>query len=121
MQKTADEMRISDMSSDVCSSDLPLHQGGPVRRPKSASADGSGRPAHGHNDPVANDSPRTVRRMTGPQRRAPPLDVARRLFAQKGFEHSSEESRGGKECVRKCRSGRRPYNGQKQKRKKIEN
>src|SRR3546814_12840722 len=30
MQKTADEMRISDWSSDVCSSDLTVHALGPV-------------------------------------------------------------------------------------------
>ncbi len=52
---------------------------------------GQADPAHGHNDPVANDSPRTVRRMTGTQRRAQLLDVARRLFAEKGFDNTSIE------------------------------
>lgn len=52
---------------------------------------GQAGPAHGHNDPVANDSPRTVRRMTGTQRRAQLLDVARRLFAEKGFDNTSIE------------------------------
>src|SRR3546814_19945020 len=43
-QKTAYEMRISDWSSDVCSSDLPRRAGGAARL---ARGRGEGRGAHG--------------------------------------------------------------------------
>src|SRR3546814_1281192 len=52
-QKTAYEMRISDWSSDVCSSDLALHVPGPGgrRRPAHAAAPERGRRAARRRDP----------------------------------------------------------------------
>src|SRR3546814_4536822 len=79
-QKTAYEMRISDWSSDVCSSDLPhgdqgvgSTSGSPSRRPGTL---------------PAPSNPSAARRMVS--------DATRR--------GSSEERRVGKECVSKCRS-----------------
>src|SRR3546814_2433061 len=83
-QKTAYEMRISDWSSDVCSSDLILTihptsiQPEPARRPRAA----------GHDD--------EHHRQGRPHPRH--LRPAR-----------SEERRVGKECVSTCRSRWSPY------------
>src|SRR3546814_6489383 len=84
-QKTAYEMRISDWSSDVCSSDL----GG---RP-----DGLELHLHEAPDflPVERARPR-------------PVDVADDHFARL-VERRSEERRVGKECVSTCRSRWSPY------------
>src|SRR3546814_6274349 len=88
-QKTAYEMRISDWSSDVCSSDLtaaiaaepypvvhssswPAQSGRAGGEPTPAEPSGGGHPGH----------PR---------------------------EHRSEERRVGKECVSTCRSRWSPY------------
>src|SRR3546814_7802127 len=84
-QKTAYEMRISDWSSDVCSSDLIAADpcpGEPGRPP--AHADQEGRD-HDH---------RSGRAVPHPDSRPP----AR-----------SEERRVGKECVSTCRSRWSPY------------
>src|SRR3546814_16796939 len=81
-QKTAYEMRISDWSSDVCSSDLPAARRGP---PGSASA-------HRSPDPAADD------RLRRPGDRS-----GRTIPADGGFQGASyrrsEERRVGKECV----------------------
>src|SRR3546814_4268159 len=78
-QKTAYEMRISDWSSDVCSSDL---RGGlRARRARHAAAAGQ-QPGGGEPDGGAHQ-PRLVGR--------------------------SEERRVGKECVSTCRSRWSPY------------
>src|SRR3546814_1227185 len=79
-QKTAYEMRISDWSSDVCSSDL-----------------------HGV---VSISSPAfciALRRRDGPGRRR------MRDRARKRPRGRSEERRVGKECVSTCRSRWSPY------------
>src|SRR3546814_2561056 len=81
-QKTAYEMRISDWSSDVCSSDLVA---GLVDRDRDANG-------IGHLDAV-----RAVSRV-GQQHR----------LALGEFERS-EERRVGKECVSTCRSRWSPY------------
>src|SRR3546814_5721576 len=81
-QKTAYEMRISDWSSDVCSSDLP------PRLPPAPSPPGSG-PA------AAGSACGRSRGRTGPARRWEP--------------DRSEERRVGKECVSTCRSRWSPY------------
>src|SRR3546814_9197620 len=96
-QKTAYEMRISDWSSDVCSSDLgevgqllqrvvvdPPVLGGPVQRDV----------LQRRRDRVGEDLPRRG-------------DDARPLARD---EQRSEERRVGKECVRTCRSRWSPYN-----------
>src|SRR3546814_4811534 len=86
-QKTAYEMRISDWSSDVCSSDLPAAPGGRTDcRPRPPGAAG----------PVARDPPTGRRRL------------------RRGADHAlpgrrSEERRVGKECVSTCRSRWSPY------------
>src|SRR3546814_3128835 len=82
-QKTAYEMRISDWSSDVCSSDLRQAQG---------------RAAH-HG------------RLSGLQRDDPPvcLRLSRRRHLLVHGRRRSEERRVGKECVSTCRSRWSPY------------
>src|SRR3546814_1149242 len=91
-QKTAYEMRISDWSSDVCSSDL-LHRQKHVDEGLPGDADEKGA------DQI--DDLRVLQR--GRQRRYPGpvlrgVPVAR-----------SEERRVGKECVSTCRSRWSPY------------
>src|SRR3546814_1273371 len=96
-QKTAYEMRISDWSSDVCSSDL------------AGLNDGLAFPfvylglliAARGTDPSAWLSEWLLR------------DVLYRIAVGAGLGAavgSSEERRGGKECVRTCRSRWSPYN-----------
>src|SRR3546814_10201729 len=89
-QKTAYEMRISDWSSDVCSSDL-----------KFLSPRGGGR-EEGRKEatPVLS---RWVRRSPG----GPTMLRRRSIFFKPGFR--SEERRVGKECVSTCRSRWSPY------------
>src|SRR3546814_1455052 len=77
-QKTAYEMRISDWSSDVCSSDLRNHPGAPIANLFNPAA----RPRKLR--PLA----RAVRPAFGPL--AP-------------VSNRSEERRVGKECASKCR------------------
>src|SRR3546814_3987212 len=78
-QKTAYEMRISDWSSDVCSSDLSRGRSTPAPRLQ---------PAKG---------PGLVPKSCAPH------------DAQKGPRPRSEERRVGKECVSTCRSRWSPY------------
>src|SRR3546814_1897079 len=80
-QKTAYEMRISDWSSDVCSSDLLEDQ---------------------WRVPLADQA---VHELLGAERRGQP---AARLPGVQGCERS-EERRVGKECVSTCRSRWSPY------------
>src|SRR3546814_1125960 len=95
-QKTAYEMRISDWSSDVCSSDLySVHAG---REPGFHLDAGAGRAGPG------NPVPAIAVAIYG-------AEVRRRaLFAVPGLEdRRSEERRVGKECVSTCRSRWSPY------------
>src|SRR3546814_5682772 len=84
-QKTAYEMRISDWSSDVCSSDLSA-----LNIPRSSK-------------PAANPS-----REGSSTGRTPKRSTQR---PTKGAQSAvrSEERRGGKECVSTCRSRWSPY------------
>src|SRR3546814_1255688 len=81
-QKTAYEMRISDWSSDVCSSDLTGHGAARARwllqRPH----------AHRHAPPGADLAP---------------------AVAYHRHDGRTEERRVGKECVSTCRSRWSPY------------
>src|SRR3546814_8791503 len=80
-QKTAYEMRISDWSSDVCSSDLRGHP---------AAMRGSQRP--------------------GGRDRRSPLHRRQPRRSRFAWDHPrSEERRVGKECVSTCRSRWSPY------------
>src|SRR3546814_2580844 len=82
-QKTAYEMRISDWSSDVCSSDLSLSQKPPPRTKKLA-----------------------MKTMSQTQ------SIGRSCLSTQGERRStyrSEERRVGKECVSTCRSRWSPY------------
>src|SRR3546814_5458884 len=83
-QKTAYEMRISDWSSDVCSSDLKIARRYRVRARKGEFGRGRVRCS-------------TLRRR-GQWRREPACSDQR-----------SEERRVGKECVSTCRSRWSPY------------
>src|SRR3546814_1647492 len=87
-QKTAYEMRISDWSSDVCSSDLGSTGGG-----------GSGGPGNGggKGKPLGID--------TGDS----PADWGRAIGKDAAGRDRSEERRVGKECVSTCRSRWSPY------------
>src|SRR3546814_9153768 len=88
-QKTAYEMRISDWSSDVCSSDLGRRRGG------------NGRGASG----------RSCERRGG-GRNAPPSPARDQSWAISAMVTAisrSEERRVGKECVSTCRSRWSPY------------
>src|SRR3546814_4177850 len=94
-QKTAYEMRISDWSSDVCSSDLQRDHRH-VRPPDLASHVAQHRKA-GHHPQRFGSMPRhelSARPLPGPA-----LTAAGR----------SEERRVGKECVSTCRSRWSPY------------
>src|SRR3546814_1104000 len=79
-QKTAYEMRISDWSSDVCSSDLRSR----------------------HNEKIAGNTTRT---MTSAETTPPTIGAAMRFMTSA----RSEERRVGKECVSTCRSRWSPY------------
>src|SRR3546814_1279539 len=81
-QKTAYEMRISDWSSDVCSSDLR-----------------NGRPS----------GPRACTPCTRPFSTIKLLDAVRVRISTPRALQRSEERRVGKECVSTCRSRWSPY------------
>src|SRR3546814_1862390 len=92
-QKTAYEMRISDWSSDVCSSDLSRvsSESSPPNPGPSPAPD----PVPGPNPAVARDS----------LIRVPSSEAA--LVVK--VRPRSEERRVGKECVSTCRSRWSPY------------
>src|SRR3546814_7029234 len=91
-QKTAYEMRISDWSSDVCSSDLTLIS----------------RADYKAENPVATIGSEQISSVGQPS-----LDVAigqmPQFAAAQGAAERSEERRVGKECVSTCRSRWSPY------------
>src|SRR3546814_1311379 len=95
MQKTAYEVRISDWSSDVCSSDLAIYV-----------------PADDYTDPAPAttfahlDATTNLERSISDKGIYPavdPLASSSRILAR------SEERRVGKECVSTCRSRWSPY------------
>src|SRR3546814_2791055 len=99
-QKTAYEMRISDWSSDVCSSDLALAIQGADRR------GGQGELIGEQHDGLAGVR---VAQTQSPQHGgiASPCHIARQDDGL--IEFRSEERRVGKECVSTCRSRWSPY------------
>src|SRR3546814_20505667 len=99
-QKTAYEMRISDWSSDVCSSDLEKkHRAGGQRDPAAFPVEQSADHRHPLKRPCAVR--RRWRSGTGTMRSP--------------IRNRSEERRVGKECVSTCRSRWSPYHSKKKK------
>src|SRR3546814_5986116 len=96
-QKTAYEMRISDWSSDVCSSDL--HGQHRLRYRRRCRAPREDRAVECARRQI------TSCRNSLPANRRTKATIARR----------SEERRGGKECVSTCRSRWSPYHYKKTK------
>src|SRR3546814_13666591 len=119
-QKTAYEMRISDWSSDVCSSDLfidPLY------------ADDTGLSAHAVSVKLTSSSMLVSPETTG-YRHMTIHPYPRRLVQSKVFSDGtpwmlrpirSEERRVGKECVSTCRSRWSPYHSKKKKKSNTQN
>src|SRR3546814_12698601 len=111
-QKTAYEMRISDWSSDVCSSDLsragrkPSHQRDGCRMFEPFACDLVGRGLGQRGEFILE--------LHIPDRAADHLGKIA-CSGSPGLGHSSEERRVGKECVSTCRSRWSPYNSQKTK------
>src|SRR3546814_6120680 len=91
-QKTAYEMRISDWSSDVCSSDLDDDRALPQRLRLEGARALLGR----EREPIGRGLPRRVH-------------VAREFDVAAERHPRSEERRVGKECVSTCRSRWSPY------------
>src|SRR3546814_1728030 len=104
-QKTAYEMRISDWSSDVCSSDLAESARLPVKAVYEASKfDYNYANAKTMSDVVIRFSDAEI---TGIQGIADFLDDLNQI--RKAPNVRSEERRVGKECVSTCRSRWSPY------------
>src|SRR3546814_13938522 len=97
-------MRISDWSSDVCSSDLGPLRACPIHVCRMEV------PSNGGN-PVEESAPTYCKVSREPERRgAVLLQRAARTAAHKGEAACrSEERRVGKECVSTCRSRWSPY------------
>src|SRR3546814_7502552 len=97
-QKTAYEMRISDWSSDVCSSDLRNRGVAQVQAAERCNRRGKYALAHA-------DSPQSIEAW------APlgPAVVALCMVSRLPILTRSEERRVGKEFVRTCRSRWTPY------------
>src|SRR3546814_16311611 len=113
-QKTAYDMRISDWSSDVCSSDLSVYESGKMLRmamrsdhklnrlqqelPEGLLADAAWMEAHGYSSSLRSQYVRAGW-LTSPARRV----------------YRSEERRVGTACVSQCRSRWSPYHEKKKK------
>src|SRR3546814_14962964 len=114
-QKTAYEMRISDWSSDVCSSDLIVGTGGDGAHTFNistasmfvAAAAGCRIAKHGNRSVSSKSGSADVLEAFGAVIALTQEQVARCL-EQTGIGRSAE-SRVGKECVRTCRSRWSPY------------
>src|SRR3546814_9170079 len=111
-QKTAYEMRISDWSSDVCSSDLQglelwlseYPQPRPPRETWEQNPVFNGINAAYAQHHVANPEFMGIHYMD-----ATTVEECWRLLRQTGLSIRSEERRVGKECVSTCRTRLRPY------------
>src|SRR3546814_4132782 len=99
-QKTAYEMRISDWSSDVCSSDLTV--AGDLRR-------GGGGPRRLRSPAQCRHHLSLPAAPAIRSRQLLVLDRIRRRPAPRRRRARSEERRVGKECVSTCRSRWSPY------------
>src|SRR3546814_5074705 len=106
-QKTAYEMRISDWSSDVCSSDLAVDQAllaGEVHRPRACPRGDQEVPRL--MGPAVDDEPVLGLERRGAVERLDTVAGEARFHV---LGHRSEERRVGKECVGTCRSRWSPY------------
>src|SRR3546814_4342700 len=99
-QKTAYDMRISDWSSDVCSSDLNLFD----LQGKVAVVTGSSR---GIGRAIALRLAQHCAKLVISSRKAEACETVAEEIKANG---RSDERRGGKECGRTCRSRWSPYN-----------
>src|SRR3546814_20334005 len=99
-QKTAYEMRISDWSSDVCSSDLPSTAVDDRSVPRGA------KPQEGF---TRDSSALHVRHRSAERPRQPGSRQRSLLSLGQPLTLRSEERRVGKECVSKCSSRWSPY------------
>src|SRR3546814_18421262 len=99
MQKTAYDVRISDWSSDVCSSDLPNPAFRAIRHP------------FGSGSKLAVSAPQEKHRCAKARTMLISLPLLPRCVRAKA---RSEERRVGKECVSTCKSRWQPYHSQKQ-------
>src|SRR3546814_13464382 len=115
-QKTAYEMRISDWSSDVCSSDLAgtlARRAGAAHRPRATAVD---RRLHRRGGRVWRGSGgRTAGGVGGGGPRRPPAGRGGLRLRVPRRRRRSEERRGGKECVSTGRSRWAPYHYKKNK------
>src|SRR3546814_20076202 len=106
-QKTAYEMRISDWSSDVCSSDLPRIRAGAGSVLESAIRHDLGHHLRDLTDAIVFLRLPDIKRLIVNQL-APALGARDERAGDR-----SEERRVGKECVRTCRSRWSPYHSRK--------
>src|SRR3546814_17636281 len=104
-QKTAYEMRISDWSSDVCSSDLAP--------PSARQASVIARRRSGVSKAGFDQRKLWLDERPGVSSRAPPGARAARGRRCGRRGHRSEERRVGKECGSTCRSRWSPYHSNK--------
>src|SRR3546814_2084586 len=107
-QKTAYEMRISDWSSDVCSSDLTKSPNVKMKQNSAAITSPT----------LAAGMTTSMMVRTRPQRRlwAASISVRSTNIRLKSCNRTrSEERRVGKECVSTCRSRWSPYHYKKKK------
>src|SRR3546814_15375742 len=107
-QKTAYEMRISDWSSDVCSSDLVGRSAWPVGRSSAM-------------PPVAKTKgmPLCANMSATGQLFSPCRLQSSSAASNPPSRASSEERRVGKECVSTCRSRWSPYHSKKNHNKRL--
>src|SRR3546814_11249388 len=106
-QKTAYEMRISDWSSDVCSSDL-TDQAEAERGGNQIQQHGHGRSSQDAAAPPPRPQSRR-RALSTTTRDEPDMAAAAISGVAKPAIARSEERRVGKECVSKCRTRWSPY------------
>src|SRR3546814_13963689 len=100
-QKTAYEMRISDWSSDVCSSDLAAVHAARAEPARIGRGPTDSEPQRQRRDERDQQGEREQQPMALRQSRKPHLAALRTV--------RSEERRVGKECVSTCRSRWSPY------------
>src|SRR3546814_996819 len=107
-QKTAYEMRISDWSSDVCSSDLPQPTPGQHHTDAATQRAGDTRIHRTRQRPGSRVHRGHTHRTLRVQRVVKPR-VSRDQARTKHVLTRSEARRVGKECVSTCRSRWMPY------------